>query len=316
MNSVLIITNENQILVELQKILVKDYIIYNVNNTKEVLSLLKKHIEIEIVFLGANIEEKDYLHFLSRVSEDLKQRIILLGIYGKENDEGFLKMMIHNGVEDFVCYPFKPVVLLNRIKKILTSENYKRYSYLDNSAFLNKLEKERSQHLKELEEIQKQMKILLEQSQREGLTNLYNRRAFEEKVADLIQEGKEGCIMMVDIDDFKLINDIRGHVLGDKILIELANCFRNFIEEKGFVGRLGGDEFGFFLEGLKNEKEQLILQNELNKKVSEIGKKFNIDPALNVSIGLTCLTKNVKSFIDIYEVVDKMMYNNKIVRKQ
>lgn len=321
MNSILIITNRDHFVFELKKILIDDYIIYNVNNTEDALSILKKHIEIEVVLLEANIVEKDDFKFLKKVNSAIKQKVIILGIYSEDDNEATLNIMFHNGVEDFICYPFKAIFLKNRIKRILIAEEYKRYNKLAHTEeksleLLDKLEKERCQHLKELEEIQKKMEIVLEQSKRESLTNLYNRRSFEEKIAELIKNGQDGCIMMVDIDDFKLINDSKGHVIGDKILLELAKFFKELIKDKGFVGRLGGDEFGFFLEGLKNQEEKLVLQEELSKGVNKIGENFNLDPKLTVSIGITCLTKNVKSFIDIYQVVDKLMYSNKISRKK
>lgn len=321
LNSILIITNKNKVVFDLKKILINDYIIYNAKNAEDALNILKKHVEIELVLLESNIVEKDNFEILKKIKEKLKRKLLIVGIYSEEDDEIVLNIMLHNGVDHFIYYPFKPKFLLNRLQKILISEDYKRYKHLEGAQensllLLNRLERERIQHLKEVEEIQKQMATILEQSKRESLTNLYNRRSFEEKVAALIQTGKKGCIMMLDIDDFKLINDTRGHVIGDKILLELANCFKNFIKDKGFVGRLGGDEFAFFIENIEANEKQKALQAKLSERVLEIGKRFNLDFPLTVSIGVTCLTKDVKSFTDIYEIVDKMMYNNKLTRKK
>jgi len=87
------------------------------------------------------------------------------------------------------------------------------------------------------------------QSTHDDLTGLYNRRGFAEGVAKILATGTGGALLLLDIDDFKLINDVHGHDVGDKYLAAFAAYLSANFGESALVARFGGDEFILFFEG-------------------------------------------------------------------
>lgn len=92
---------------------------------------------------------------------------------------------------------------------------------------------------------------LSEQATRDGLTNLYNRRYFEETLADHIESAKrydrELSLVIFDIDHFKQINDANGHAAGDSALKHFAERLRATARAADIICRIGGDEFAAIL---------------------------------------------------------------------
>lgn len=103
---------------------------------------------------------------------------------------------------------------------------------------------------------------LKELANKDGLTKLYNRYGFDEMAEKMISKNpKEHCVaVLLDVDDFKLINDMYGHAYGDKALISLAAIMRKFFPSSALLGRNGGDEFCILLPNCtaKEAKESLI----------------------------------------------------------
>jgi diguanylate cyclase (GGDEF)-like protein len=93
----------------------------------------------------------------------------------------------------------------------------------------------------------KPIRKLLQHAHFDPLTDLYNRRAFSEISKKLLRysqkQKKPVCIAMMDIDDFKNINDTHGHNVGDELLVAIAGRFRSALDEKDIIGRYGGEEF-------------------------------------------------------------------------
>ncbi|MFA5372416.1 MAG: EAL domain-containing protein [Sideroxydans sp.] len=104
------------------------------------------------------------------------------------------------------------------------------------------------------------------------LTSLPNRRLLLDRLqhalANSARSGKHGAIMFIDLDNFKVINDTKGHDCGDLILIEVARCLQSCVREGDTVARLGGDEFVVMLEDMDSDAEHAATQAE------EVGEKI------------------------------------------
>lgn len=115
---------------------------------------------------------------------------------------------------------------------------------------------------------------LNEQATRDGLTGLYNRRYFDETLADHIEAatryGRELSLVLFDLDRFKHINDTHGHAAGDEALRQFANLLKQTARKADIACRIGGDEFavilpetnrtsaGIFAERVSQESEQSV----------------------------------------------------------
>jgi len=93
----------------------------------------------------------------------------------------------------------------------------------------------------------KPIRKLLQHAHFDPLTDLFNRRAFFEITSKMLKHANEqkfpACIAMMDIDNFKSINDTHGHNVGDEILVAIAGRLRSALDEKDIIGRYGGEEF-------------------------------------------------------------------------
>lgn len=96
------------------------------------------------------------------------------------------------------------------------------------------------------------------------LTGLYNRKAFMEKLTDTLREAKRyenrRGILYLDLDGFKKVNDIYGHEIGDKLLIEVASRLREILRGSDYISRLGGDEFTVILTNFQDLNAECVAE--------------------------------------------------------
>lgn len=135
-------------------------------------------------------------------------------------------------------------------------------------------------------------KELISQIQRDPLTQIYNVKTVREKVEEWLEErsGHEGCAMcMIDVDNFKNINDTLGHLKGNDILIQVAHILKSVIGKEDFAGRAGGDEFLVFLKNGSQERAEefagILMEKIRNGNHTDDGSiRRNI--SITVSIGI------------------------------
>lgn len=155
---------------------------------------------------------------------------------------------------------------------------------------------------------------LLFKSQRDSLTKLYNKETTHQLIKDYINnEGRNGkhAFFIVDIDDFKSINDNFGHLSGDLVLSNISERISNIFRKDDIVGRIGGDEFVVFLKNA--DLEELI-----NRKADELVKGFkesfigeNHEHKVSGSIGIARYPQDGKRFEELYVNADKALYKAK-----
>ena len=125
---------------------------------------------------------------------------------------------------------------------------------------------------------------LREQADHDGLTGLCNRRHFVEELADQLsyaqRYGRPGVLLMIDLDDFKLVNDSYGHPVGDRVLCEVGASLTASVRETDVVARIGGDEFAVLLREA-SEAEGGEVATGLVAAI-----KAKSDPGVGASIGL------------------------------
>lgn len=128
--------------------------------------------------------------------------------------------------------------------------------------------------------------ILAEQSSRDPLTGLKNHRALYERLMLTLNNKKaneEVSIAMMDIDDFKRVNDIKGHIYGDKILVGVSETLTKYARSTDIVGRYGGEEFLIIFPN--TSKDQAYALCDLMLK--ETNEKFvTLEPKTTMSCGI------------------------------
>ena len=151
-------------------------------------------------------------------------------------------------------------------------------------------------------------------------TNLYNKRYFENMLNDLFQkECREDVtigLMMIDIDNFKEINDNYGHPVGDKVIVHVANLLKDSLRKDDIVSRYGGDEYIIVLPNMTAEVLKNIAQKVRKKIYTTPFCLDDISHTVTVSIGIALIDKNTDENIEqSIQRVDTALYNAKISGK-
>ncbi|GIW65146.1 MAG: hypothetical protein KatS3mg093_125 [Candidatus Parcubacteria bacterium] len=171
-------------------------------------------------------------------------------------------------------------------------------------------------------EIEKLKKLVYE----DELTKLLNRRGFFKLAEPIFKEIKyvksypnkrknfkinNLSIILLDIDNFKKINDNYGHLIGDQVLILVANTIKNRLRDIDLVGRYGGEEIVIMLLGA-NKKSAYNIAEEIREKIASSYLKINKNKKLTitVSLGIAELTKE-KDLAELIKKADQAMYQAK-----
>lgn len=142
----------------------------------------------------------------------------------------------------------------------------------------------------------------------DSLTGTYNHLAFENKCTSLIrQKGTKLLFVMLDVDDFKIVNDTLGHNVGDRVLSQTGQVLKETVGANGIVGRLGGDEFAAIVFGLEDSDAV----DEFCVKLSGKLKNIIFDMEYSASIGMTTGDDRELTFKDLYYEADQAMYYSK-----
>lgn len=186
-----------------------------------------------------------------------------------------------NGAMDFVRKPLNPDLLLRRIGNIM----------------------------QQLENIQ----ALEENAAIDRLTGLLNKTAVEKKLRKMCQ-GARGALMLADLDGFKMVNDMYGPGTGDDLLIGFSDILRAAVRPIDIIGRVGGDEFAVFCQGLSSESGVAKKSEYINESLVEyakdlLGAKMNVP--LGVSIGCVFVPAEGTDFSELTQKADKALYSVK-----
>lgn len=153
---------------------------------------------------------------------------------------------------------------------------------------------------------------LKELAHKDGLTKLYNRYGFDEMAEKMISKNpKEHCVaVLLDVDDFKLINDMYGHAYGDKALISLSENMQKFFPSSALLGRNGGDEFCILLPNCTMEevKESLIEFTKTPKTFSYRGQTYSFC----ISLGYAEYPNNAIERSQLMRCADTALYEVKL----
>jgi diguanylate cyclase len=167
-----------------------------------------------------------------------------------------------------------------------------------------------------LVEAHRMIKTLKRESSHDFLTGLSNTRQFEKKynavVREIIENGENLSLFIIDIDHFKKINDTYGHGAGDVVLKELGKVLRSAGKEVYLVARIGGEEFAVLLKNYSKEKATAIADRiraavESQRFILKNNKKINI----TVSIGAATYPDTVHDINDLREAADRKLYEAK-----
>lgn len=146
----------------------------------------------------------------------------------------------------------------------------------------------------------------------DSLTGILNRETVNEYLDYLIRNEKPCSFFLVDIDNFKNVNDTYGHMVGDVVITQMADFFVRMSDKKGVVGRYGGDEFIFVFEGVVEYKEVWKIGHDINMSIGGIMFEGIPNLAITVSMGIARFPLDAKTPKEVMLVADKALYRAKM----
>ena len=249
----------------------------------ELLKFIKKNSP-DLVLLDILMPDMDGFetyHALRELEEkESKPHIPVIFLTG-ENDSAVEQKGLELGASDFIHKPFSKEVIVMRIENTI----------------MNK----------------KTIESLTEEATFDSLTGLLNKTRGTERISKQCVR-KKGALMIMDIDNFKLVNDLFGHEMGDRVLRSFSSIIRNNIRETDTISRIGGDEFLAFYEDLNVESSVASLALRLNTQLSSMASTLMGDDhgiPLGISIGVVMVPDEGREYDKLFALADNALYQVK-----
>lgn len=126
----------------------------------------------------------------------------------------------------------------------------------------------------------------------------------------MIEHGTRFAFVMLDIDNFKQMNDTQGHAFGDRILCTVAAVLRGVLREDDVISRPGGDEFVLLLSGVEDDEVAMRRMQTVRMQLLEAGQRLN-GVELHCSLGAALAGAGVQDWNIVYEQADRALYQAK-----
>jgi diguanylate cyclase (GGDEF)-like protein len=210
-----------------------------------------------------------------------KHETPVIFLTGESNSE-IERRGLGEGASDFIHKPFDRDVLIKRITN--TIESTKKIENLTEEATLDKL------------------------------TGFLNKASGTMRISDMCRM-KSGALLLFDLDNFKLVNDLFGHDMGDKVLVAFAAVLRHSVRSGDVISRIGGDEFMAFLPNLFDEEAVADITRRINSQLlSEADALMGEDHGipLGVSIGAAFIPRHAHDYRTLFQFADTAMYKAKL----
>ncbi len=277
---ILLVDDSRTILKHAEIVLKDEYRITTANSGKEALAFLQ-HTKPDLVLLDVNMPEMDGYETLERIRLIPGCDELPVVFLSAETDVKTEIKVLGMGAMDFIRKPLEPQLVSSRLNKIFMIEDTKRNLTLN--------------------------------ACQDVLTGLWNRQYLEEKVRMQGQYGGKGVFILLDLDNFKSINDTLGHIVGDAVLIKFAEILKQQTGKDDIICRLGGDEFVIFLKDCDSKEKYVALIQKLIELVPlKVASVTGMDSSENtVSIGISRMPHDGTDFFTLYNKADKALYHVK-----
>lgn len=267
-------------------------------------------LDMEFVHsIEKNKNSRILLKVIINLAEELHLAVIAEGVETKEQ----VDILKNIGCQYAQGYYYSPPISEDKLDKIFV-ENRSAISSNKTGELLNLKDKELFKIVKSDEldlNIKNMIYDLKYYSEHDPLTGLLNRREFKKRVNKILENNDiEGAFIIIDIDNFKRINDKYGHVKGDGILKQISKNLKRSFSEIDSISRLGGDEFIVFTISSTSEKEISFMMNNFFEKV----KNIETDIIITCSAGV-CFTSKDIDYDSLYYNADMALLSAKISGK-
>lgn len=152
-------------------------------------------------------------------------------------------------------------------------------------------------------------KYYMTEAAKDAGTGLLNKKAISEYAIEKIYNYEKGFyLLLMDVDDFKNINDTYGHMFGDEVLVRVSEIIRSVLSSRGTVGRFGGDEFLMVIENVNDEEELRRLVKTISKHIQWAFAGVPNTISITTSAGIVKFPEDGASYEELFNKADKSLY--------
>jgi diguanylate cyclase (GGDEF)-like protein len=265
-----------------------NHLIFEAGNGVQALEVLETE-DVDLVISDMRLPKMDGITFTHKVKERRRDiPVIVMTAYA--SIESAVEAM-KAGASDFITKPFKFAHILFIIERAMETKQLREMAI-------------KSEYYKQLSNL-------------DGMTSLYNYRFFKEMLRHEVDRhmryNRSLSLLMIDIDDFKKINDTYGHLVGDQVLKQIAELLKKSIRSHDLVSRYGGEEFAVILPETM-EVEALKVGERIVLTIRDY--EFNLiegktPERLSVTVGLASFPKDAEGAEQLVENSDQALYKGK-----
>ncbi len=244
----------------------------------------------DIILIGHQWHDGDAGHLLIQVNTIQQDKPAVI-VIGHENDDALAEHYIEAGAQAYLLHEeIHPCSLYCAIAQA-------------------------RQHARQLEALQQEAALLKAQAEHDALTGLYNRRVFDQTLNTCLAQAcryrRQFALLMLDLDQFKQVNDTLGHCAGDALLQQVAGRLCNLIRDSDTACRIGGDEFAILLPEIINPRQPAVLAERLAEALREPVQTGNGNVMVTASIGVAIYPDNGTTTETLMHNADLAMYRSK-----
>ena len=257
------------------------YQVYTVAHGEEAIGMLETHPDISLMITDYNMPVMNGLELVHEVRKERSKNDLCIIAISSNEDEDISALFLKQGANDYIKKPFSKEEFSCRVNNSIEA----------------------------LENIQ----TVTNHANRDFLTGLYNRRYFFNHINEYIEQedaGEKFALALIDIDNFKKINDSYGHDTGDRVIIHLANVLMSNTNYRDIVSRFGGEEFCVVLKNI-NRFSAVEIYERLRKEVESSVVYSDTKEPIQFTISIGVSLYNEDGIEETINQADMMLYNAK-----
>jgi len=286
---ILIVDDNQDILDALKDLLTMEgkYFVETASNIQSVKSKLK-NFKPDIALLDINLGDSNGLELISVLkNESADIDCIMMTAH---HDVDYAVKALRYGAVEYLFKPVDPIHLLKTMAGFLQQQKIKQQ------------EKKKEQNFKQM-------------ALHDPLTGLVNRALLYEHLKKIVvhssRNNQQFSVVFIDLDNFKKINDLHGHHVGDELLVKISKCLKGSVREDDIVARVGGDEFVLVLS---SESESVAIQNTVKRLMTSITEMVLIEgygDTVSISVGIAVYPEGGEDVSMLLRNADGAMYQAK-----
>ncbi len=288
MKHILVVDDDNMNCMIAKHALGNEYRVTAVNSGAQAIAFLEKET-VDLILMDIEMPQMNGKEAARLIKEQEKNAKTPLIFLTADTDPQTEIECLEWGADDYITKPFVPPIMNSRVGRIL--ELYELRNDLE----------------AQLAKKTQQMEMATIKSLTDALTGLHNRDYLRNRMQELLSEDNGGAMFMIDLDNFKTMNDTYGHIMGDKTLQIFAEVLKTYARDSDIVCRLAGDEFVTFYTNFTDCDKVSHKAEDIIRSFAERMAALGYPDIVSVSIGIV-IADGKESFQELYNMADKSLY--------